>query len=95
VVAAAGPAVAVGRGEQRVDLFVAQVRDDGLLAAFGWVREDARDRVGVLGVPECGVVKQRADRGQSRVARGGAVGALVLEVIEERADQVGVEMLEV
>jgi hypothetical protein len=46
----------------------------------------------VLGVAERGVVKQRADRGQPRVACRGAVGALVLEVVQERGDQADVEI---
>jgi hypothetical protein len=46
-------------------------------------------------MPECGVVEQRADRCQPRVAGGGAVAALVLEVIEERGDSAGIEILEV
>jgi hypothetical protein len=62
VVASAGPALAVGGGQQRSDLLVGEERDDRLWAAFGRDREHARDCVGVLGVSERGVVEQRADR---------------------------------
>ena len=44
---------------------------------------------------ERGVAEQRADRCQTRVAGADAVGALVLEVIEERADQRRVEIADV
>jgi hypothetical protein len=92
VVAAGGPPHAVWRGEQRVDLLVAQERDGRRRAAFGWDREHARDRGGVLGVLVRGVAKQRADRRQPRVASRGAVVALMREVVEERANQLGVQV---
>ena len=40
VVAAAGPGVAVGGGEQRVDLGLGEVGDDGAVEAFGRDRQD-------------------------------------------------------
>jgi hypothetical protein len=41
-----------------------------------------------------GVAKQRADRRQPRVAGGGAVRALALEVVQEGRDELGVEIVE-
>jgi len=49
----------------------------------------------VFGVPEGGVAKQRADRGQARVAGADSVAALVLEVIQERADQRRLEIVDI
>ena len=95
VVATPGPGAAVGGGEQRVDLGFGEERDQRAVAAFGRDRQDALDRVGVLGVAQRAVAKQRADRGQAGVAGAGRVAALVLEVVEERADQRGVEVVDV
>ena len=95
VVAPAGPGGAVGCGEQRVDLGFGEERDERPLEALGWDREDAADRGGVLGVLERRVVKQRADRGQAGVAGADAVAAFVLEMVEERADQRRVEIVDV
>ena len=95
VVAAAGPGAAVGGGEQRVELGFGEERDQRAVEALGRDRQDALDRGGVLGVPQRGVAEQRADRGQARVAGAGAVVALVLEVIQERADQRRVEIVDV
>jgi hypothetical protein len=44
---------------------------------------------------ERGVVEQRADRRQAHVARRDAVVTVVLEVLQERADQLGVEIVDV
>jgi hypothetical protein len=45
------------------------------------------------GVAQSGEAKHRVDRCQARVASPWAVGAVVLEVIEERRDQRCVEIL--
>ena len=95
MVASAGPGAAVGRGEQRVDLGFGEVGDQRPVEALGRDRQDARDRGGVLGVAQRGVAEQRVDRGQAGVAGADAVAALVLEVVEERADQRRVEVVEV
>ena len=47
------------------------------------------------GCLERGVSEQRADRGQPRVAGADLVAALVLEVIEERADQRRLKIVDV
>ena len=75
--------------------WVGEERDQRLIVALGGDRQDALDRGGVLGVTQRGVAKQRADRGQARVAGADRVAALVLEVIEERADQRCLEIVEV
>ena len=49
----------------------------------------------MLGVTQGGVAKQRADRRQARVAGPDRVAALVLEVIQERADQRRLEIVDV
>ena len=95
MVAAAEPAVAVGRLKQRLDLRGAQVGDDVALVALGRDRGHSGDRGGVLGVAQCREPVERVDRRKSRVAGSGAVAPLCFEVGEERADQWGVEVVEV
>ncbi len=63
--------------------------------AFGRDLEHTRDRVGVFGVSQGGVAVERVDRCEPLVAGPGAVPALGLEVIEERADQRRVQVGEV
>ena len=95
VIAPTGPGVAIGRGEQRLDFGFGQERDQRFLEPLGRDREHAADRVGVFGVFERCVVEQRADCGEPGVAGADAVAAFVLEVIEERADQRRVEIVEI
>ena len=63
--------------------------------AFGWDREHACDQRGVLGMTEAGEPVEGADRCQPGVAGADGVLPVVLEVLQERADQVGVELAEV
>ena len=95
VVATTDPFRLVGGVEQRLELRVGEERDECLIVALGWDRQDALDRGGVLGVSQSGVAEQRADRRQARVAGADRVAALVLEVIQERADQRRLEIVDV
>ena len=94
MVAAPDPGGGVGRGQQRLDLGVGEERDDRFVVAFLWDRGDASDQLGVLGVAQGCVGEHRAQRRQAGVAGAGAVVALVFEVVEEREDDGGVEVLE-
>ena len=94
MVAAADPGVAVGRGQQRVDLVVGEERHELSVGAFGRDGQHPLDQRGVLGVAQRGVGEQRVDGGESVVAGAHAVVALAFEVIEEGADQHRVEVLE-
>ena len=49
----------------------------------------------MLGVAQRGVGEQRADRGQAQVAGPGAVVPLALEVVQERRDRDGVQVVPV
>ncbi len=64
------------------------------VAAFRWDREHACDQRGVLGVPERAVLEERVDRAEPDVAGAGAVAAFLFEVVEERADQLGIEIVD-
>jgi hypothetical protein len=95
VIAAAVPGLAVGRGEQRLDLLQVEVADQLAVVALGRDLDHACDRLGVFGMTQRSVAVERVDRGELLVAGAGAVAALGLEVIQECADQLSVEVGEV
>ena len=92
VVASAGPGAAIGSFEQRVDLVFVEEGDDRAVGPLEWDREHAGDVLCVFGVAVLGVAEQRVDRREPQVPGAGAVGALGLEVVEERGDQRRVEL---
>ena len=94
MVAAADPGVAVGRGEQRVDLVVGEEGHELSVDAFGRDGQHPLDQRGVLGVAKRGVGEQRVDGGEPVVAGAHAVVAVNFEVVEEGADDHGVEVLD-
>ena len=73
----------------------AQVGDDGGPGPLAGDGQDAGNVVGVLGMLRRGVGEHRVDRGQPQVPGPGGVAPLVLEVVEETADQRGAEIGEV
>src|SRR4051794_29747373 len=94
MVTAAGPGGAVGGIEERVEFWFGEERDERTVVALGRDREHSLDQRGLLGVAQRAVAKQRADRGQPQVAGAGTAATRCLEMIEERADHGGVEILE-
>ena len=95
VVAAAGPARAVGGVDERVEFGFGEIGDQRAFVAFGSDLQDPFDRRGVLWVAQHAVAVEGADRGQAGVAGPGAAPAVGFEVVEERADQRRVELAEV
>ena len=87
VVASPGPGAAVGRRQQRGDLFLGEVGDQGPVEAFGWDRQHPLDDRGVLRVAQRGVAEQRVNGRQPGVAGPDAVAAVGFQMVEERADQ--------
>jgi hypothetical protein len=92
VVAPTGPCGPVWRGEQRVHLGLGEVAEQAALEAFGRDREHAGDARGVLGVVKRGEAEQGADRCEPGVSRAGGVAALALEMVEELADELSVDV---
>lgn len=95
VVPAAGPGPAIARGEERVDLGVGQVRDEGALEALGRDGQHPGDRRGVLGVPARRIRKQGVDRREPVVPGTRPIAALALEMVEECGDQRPIKIAEV
>jgi hypothetical protein len=71
-----------------------QERDDPFLGSFGGDREHPCDQGGVLRMTQRAVVEERVDGGEAGVAGAGAVAAVGLEVLEERADRRCVQLRE-
>jgi len=63
--------------------------------ALGRDRHHPRDRVRVLGMSERSEAVERVDRPEPRVAGPGTVAPIFFEVVEERADQRRVEIVDV
>ena len=73
----------------------AAVGDQGLVVSLGRDGQDAGDHLGVLGVAQRCVAEQRADRGEPDIAGPGTVAPVAFEVIQECADQRGVQVVQV
>ncbi len=93
VVAAAGPAAAAaGGGEQGGAFGCVEPGDEGCAGAAAVNGQNLLDDLGVLGCVQGRVPVERADRGQARVAGPGAVAPLILKLLQEARDQLGVEL---
>jgi len=95
VVAAAEPGAAVRGGEQRFDLLEVEVADGVALVAFGRDCHHSGDRVRVLGMLQGHVPVERVDRPEPGVAGADMVAAILFEMVEERADQQRVEIVDI
>ena len=95
VIAPADPAVAVGSGEQGVDLFGFEEGDVGALGAFGGDGEHPSDQRGVFGVFQRRVSVEGVDGRQAGVAGSDAVVTVSFEMVQEGPDERGVEIVEV
>jgi len=94
VVAAADRCGLVGCVEQGVDLGPCEERDQRLVGAFGWDGQDSSDEIGMFGMSDGGVFEQGMDGGEAGVAGSCGDASMVLEVVEERSDRGGVEILD-
>ena len=81
--------------DEGVDFGWGQERDDPFDEPFRWNRQDPLDEHGVLRVTQRGVGEQRPDRCQANVSGPDAVLPLVLQVVEERRDRGGVQVVPV
>ena len=93
-IATAGPG-RLGRSiENRLDLGPAQECDGAATMALVRHREDARTLKCVCGLADRDVAEERSYGRQSHVAGARSVAPLVLEIVEELADESGVEAIE-
>ena len=86
---------AVWCGEQRVEFRFGQEGHEPSLEAFGRNGEHALDHGGMLRVAKRCIPEQRSDRGEPSVAGAHAIFPLVLKMVEEGADQRGIEIVDV
>jgi len=91
-VVAPGPGALVGSGQQRGDLLLGEVGDQGLVEALGRDRQHTLDDRGIFGMAQRGVPEQRVDGRQPGVAGPGTVAAIGFQVAQERPDQWCVEI---
>ena len=92
MIAPAYPGVAIGGGEQGLDLLAGKEAHQGAVEALVGDGEYSLDYVGVFGVAQRGVAEQRVDRGQPGVAGAHAVVPVALEILEESTDDASVEI---
>jgi hypothetical protein len=92
VIATPEPGRLIGGGEERFLLSTGQRRDELALELLRRDREDALASRAVRGLLERDETKERMDRGESRIARPHAVTSLLLEMLEKRCDERGVEI---
>jgi hypothetical protein len=92
VIASAQRGGLVRDGQQRVGLGAGQEAHVGGIGAFLGDRQDALDEQGVFGALQRGVAEQGVDRGQAGVAGGDAVVPVGLQVVQEPADEAGIDV---
>lgn len=89
------PAPGVWSRQQCVDRDAGQEGHAPLVVSLGRDIQDALDEEGVLGVLESRVGERGADRGQPDVAGACAVAAFVRQMVEERGDDIRVQVASV
>jgi hypothetical protein len=94
VIAAADPSAAVGGGEKGGGLGSAEEAHLDAVGSFGRDGKHPLDERGVLGMAQGSEAEQRVHRGEPSVAGADGVAAPVLEMVEEGADEAGVEVFE-
>jgi hypothetical protein len=92
VISPADPVALVGCGHEGVELGPGQVGDFGPRAAFRRDGQDLRDEPGMLGMAQRRVVEEGVDGGQAGVPGAGAVVPLLLQMVQEGADDRGAEV---
>jgi hypothetical protein len=92
VIVATDPVAPVWRREDRVDLAAGEEMHFALVVELAGDREHALDLPGIGGLLECGVTEECTDRGEAQVARLDPDRPAHLEIVEEGADERGVEV---
>ena len=94
VVAPSRPCASIRCRKQRIDLRAAEKADQLARESLAWNREHSLNLRCVGRQLERRVAKEGMDRGQSQVAAPNAQAAAGLELLQERNDQRGVDLLE-
>jgi len=91
---ASEPCRPIGRHEDRLDLWARQEMHLSLVVALARYCEDALDEGAVSRLLERHEPEEGADGGQTQVARPDAGAALRLEIVQERADEWRIQIVE-
>src|ERR1700726_3273688 len=94
VVASAGPCRTIRSGENCLDLGARQGADHPSITPLVRDGERARDEIQATRLPERDEPGERAQCGEARISRPGAVAALPLQVVEESKKGRGVQILQ-
>lgn len=94
VIAPAGPAAPIGRGEQGINFGTREKADHGACEAFARDRQDALDLRGVLGHLKGGITKEGVDGRQTQVTSSHADLIVLFQVIQKLPDQWSGDLLE-
>jgi hypothetical protein len=95
VVTAPGPSRPSRNTKQCVQFRFSQEGNEPSVEALRRNGEHTLDHGGMLGMPKRRAAEQRADRGEPSVTGAHTVFPLVLEVIEEGADERGIKVVDV
>jgi hypothetical protein len=82
-------------GEEGIDFFVAQERDQRPVEAFRGNSKYPLDEGTLMRMAQGGEAEQGVDRGKPGVPGPGAVATFRLQIVEKRSDQRGVDILQV
>jgi hypothetical protein len=88
------PGSVIRRGHQGVDLVAGKEFDRRSVVPLAWDGQDTLDQRALGGLVEGGVFEERVNRRKSNVAAPGAEAALLLQVVEECANDGGIQILE-
>src|ERR1700733_7910226 len=92
MIATSEPGCSIGNSQQRVDLLPAKKVHELLVAPLAGNCEHTLDVRAIGGLFKRDKAEERSDRCQSQVARTGTGGALHLQLLQEGADQSGIEL---
>ena len=92
MIASSKPGTAIGSGQQCLDFDTSQEIDFAAKVSLVRDSEDALEVSAAFRIMKAGELAERADGGQAQVAGSLRVIAPLLDVVQEGADEVGIEI---
>jgi hypothetical protein len=84
----------IGRVKHGLQLILQQIRHQALVRLLEWDGQDAADLLQSCRLPVFEEAEEGLDRRQPDIACDGRILARILEVLEEGADEAGIELLQ-